>query len=567
MNAVRCTRVTLLALTLALAACGKKTAVEDDASPLAYVPADTAFVMANREPMPEATVNAWSRQMQGTWPILIGMYEKMLTSIPATDDDKPQAAAAKRVAEAIIAELKPLDSMDKWATLGFTPKARSAIYSVGLVPVMRTELGDPDAFRAMLARIEANSGAKLGTIEVGGQSVQTIELDKVRGLIAIEGRQLVASLLPTNADEALLRSVLGLDRPQQSLAASGALTALEQAEGYQPYFSGWVDLRRIVALIDKDPGYRAFAALATDKPAPALDDTCRAELDGLFAQMPRMVFGYTRIDAARMDASARLDLAAPIAQSLMTLSSPPPGSNAPVGALYDVALSLPVLKLKDFLLARIEPVVASPYQCAAFAEWNTKAVEMKAQLSQFVPPPLSDFTGLRLTLDHFSWPADGEPDLSARLLVATSNPQALVGMAQMALPALAQLSIPTDGTPVALPADTIPSSVGFVPTLSVAMNANAVALASGGGDLKTYLAAPAASDGQLMRFGFTGGFYALFGDLMGRFGAMLPAENQADLATQRELYALYAKWIKQSDLRINATPKGLEFVQSVEMVQ
>ena len=162
-------------------------------------------------------------------------------------------------------------------------------------------------------------------------------------------------------------------------------------------------------------------------------------------------------------------------------------------------------------------------------------------------------------------PRDQRQEAAARLLVATGNPQALVGLAQLALPDLAAVAIPTDGTPVALPAGIIPNASGYLPQLSVAMDGKALALASGDGDLRAYLAAPAASDGQLIRFAFTGGFYSMLGDLIGRVETLMPSGQPSDLARQRELYALYARWIRLSDLRINATPKGLEFVQSIEL--
>ncbi len=556
----RLLRTAVLGGLLALAACGKK---EEDTSPLGFVPADTPFVIANTEAVPEATRAAWSRQMQAAWPVIIGLYEQMLAT-PTPDDADPRVQTARNVAKALIDEIKPRNTPEKWAEIGLGMASRGAFYGVGLVPVMRVELGDADAFRAMIARVEASSGAKLGTLDVGGQQVWTIDIDKVRGLIAIQDKHLVASLLPVNAEDALVRGVLGLDKPEQNLAGTEALAKLGKDEGYTPYGSGWVDLRRVVALLDKDPGYRAFAKLVTETPVP-IDDVCRAELDGVVAQMPRIVFGYTRFEPTHMDMTTRLDLAAPIAQSLQTLSVPPPGSAAPAGALYDIALSMPVLKLKDFALARIEPVVASPFKCAAFADWNTQAVELKQQLSQFVPPPLSDFTGLRLTLDRLAWPADGEPDVAARLLVASSNPAAIVGMAQLAVPALAELKLAADGKPVKLPEGLIPDSMGYAPDVSVAMNDKALAFATGDGDLPGYLSAATASDGQLMRVNYTGAFYTLMGDLMTRFSAMLPEKDRANLEQQRELYALYAQWFKHFDIHVNATSKGLEIVQTVEL--
>lgn len=557
---VRFSRFCLLVALLAVAACGKKA---DDGAPLAFVPADTPYVIANSEPVPDATAESFAKQMQTVWPMLIGMYEKILSETQGKDD--AAAEKMKRVIGAILEEIKTRDTPAKWAEVGLGHRSRGAFYGVGLVPVLRAELVDPDAFRAMVARIETRSGAKLGTAAIGDQALWVIDAGEVQALIAIEGKHLVVSMLPTAADEALKRSVLGLDRPAKNLADSGGLAALDKAEGYAAYGSGWIDLRRIVALIDNDPGYTAFAKLADEAPAK-LDVVCRTEFDAIAAHAPRMVFGYTALDAKRMAFAGRLDLDKELAQSFVKLSSPPPGSAAPAGSLYDLAMSLPVLKIKDFLVERVDAVIASPFRCPALASWNQSANELKTQLSQFVPPPLSDFTGIRITIDHLDWPADGSPDFSGNLLIATSNPMAIIGLAQLAVPALAELKISADSKPVTLPAGLIPNEVGFTPEVQVAVSANALAIGTGvHSDLSAYLAAPAATDGQLLRTAYSGKFYETMGAMMMRFSAMLPEKERAGIEQQQQLYAMYARWIGNIDLRINATPKGIEMLQTVEL--
>lgn len=560
MSIVPISRSLLLLALLSIAACGKKT---DDSAPLAFVPADTPFVIANSEPAPDAAVATWTRQMQGMWPIVTTMYERMLGDMGVGDD--PESTRVKRVFGAILAELKGRDTPQEWAEIGFSAKARSALYGVGMVPVIRIELADAGAFRAMIARVEASSGSTLATARIDDQELWVVDVEKVQGLMAIQGTHLVATLLPGNADEALKRSVLGLDRPSESLAESDGLADLEKTEGYTAFGSGWVDFRRLVSLIDNDPGYTAFARLA-DTPPPALDAQCRGELDALASRAPRMVFGYTALESTRMSLSSRLDLDAELAAAFVALSTPPPGSAAPAGALYDMSLSLSILKIKDFLLARTEAMVAAPFTCPALASWNQAATDMKVQLSQFVPPPLSDLTGLRLTIDRLAWPADGDLDFSARLLVASSNPMALVGLAQLAVPALKDFTISADGQAVTLPAGVIPNQVGYVPEVHVALNANALAIGTGeASGLSAYLIAPAASDGQLFRTAYTGEFYTALGNLMSRFSESLPEKERANVQQQQELYALYATWIRSIDLRINATPRGIVFVQDAEL--
>ncbi len=556
----RFARSLLLLAVFAVAACGNKT---DDSAPLAFVPADTPFVIANREPAPDTAVATWTRQMQGMWPIVTGMYERMLGDMAGGDD--PDSQRVQRVFGAILAELKGRDTPEAWAKIGFTPKARSAIYGVGMVPVLRVELADADAFRAMIARVEASSGSTLGTARIDDQDLWVVDIEKVQGLIAIQDTHLVATLLPADADIALKRSVLGLDRPAESLAETGGLADLEKTEGYTAFGSGWVDLRRLVSLIDNDPGYSAFARLA-DTPPTALDAQCRSEFDAMATRVPRMVFGYTALESNRMSLSSRLDLDAELAAAFVALSTPPPGSAAPVGALYDMSLSLSILKIKDFLLARTEAIVAAPFACPALASWNDAASEMKVQLSQFVPPPLSDLTGMRLTIDRLVWPADGELDLAARVLVASNNPMAIVGLAQLAVPALKDFTISADGQAVTLPAGVIPNQVGYVPEVHVALNANALAIGTGdAAGLGAFLSAPAAADGQLFRTAYTGEFYSALGNLMSRFSEALPEKERATMQQQQALYALYATWIRSIDLRINATPRGIVLVQDAEL--
>lgn len=557
---VRYSATALLVAVLALAACGKKA---DDSAPLAFVPSDTPFVVANSESVPDATIDAWARQMQGVWPVIIGMYEKMLGELPVGDE--PDMAKARSVVRAILDEIRQRDTPAKWAEIGFSQKARAAFYGIGLVPVMRAELGDPDAFRAMIARVEAAAGATLGTSRLGDHELRTFAIGETEGIIALQGKHLVLTLLPANADEPLKRAVLGLERPASNLAEGGELLALDKAERYVPHGSGWLDLRRIVALVDNDPGYAAFARLL-DHPPGAFDAECRAEVDAMVAQAPRIVFGYRTLEAQRMGFSSRLELAPALAQSLMKLSAPPPGSAAPAGSLYDLSLSMPVLKIKDFLIERVDAVLAAPFRCPALLSWNERANELKTQLGQFVPPPISDFTGLRITIDRLAFPADGAPDFSGNVLVATSNPMAIVGLAQLAVPGLKDVTIAPDGKPVTLPAGVVPNDVGFAPQVQVAVDANALAIGSGtDSNLVAYLAAPAAKDGQLLRAAYSGRFYDTIGALMTRFASMLPEKDRANVEQQQALYAMYARWIRTIDLHINATPQGLEMHQEVEL--
>ena len=550
----------LLVVLISIAACSKTA---DTSAPLSFVPADTPFVMANAESVPDAAVQTWTRMMQVAWPNIVGLYDHMLDGLP--DQGDLESAKVKRVTKAILDEVRERDTPEKWAEAGFSMKARAAFYGVGLVPVLRIELDDPEKFRAMVARVEEKAGTKLTASRIDDQDIWTIEMNKAEALIAIEDRHLVISVLPVNADKTLRRRVLGLDRPGESLESSGGMTSFNKAEGYLAYGSGWIDYKRVVSLIDNDPGYAAFASLATDNP-PKFDATCRGEFEDLAARAPRMVMGYTQFDGKHFIANGRLDLDPELAKSFMNLSSPPPGSAATSTALYDMALSLPILKIKDFLVERSSAIVEAPFKCAALASLNEAAATAKQQLTQVVPPPFSDFTGLRLMINRVDIPDSGSPDASLAILIGNSNPMGMIGMAQLMVPRLRDFKLTLDGKAVDLPAGVIPTEVGYAPPMQIAANDTAVAVSQGAGiDLAAFLTAPAADDGQLIRMGFTGAFYDLLIAVTTRYSPMLPDTQQADLEMQRSLYKLYARWFQSIDIRINATPKGIEMIQDTHL--
>jgi len=211
------------------------------------------------------------------------------------------------------------------------------------VPVLRIELADADALRALIARVEQKTGSKLATTKIGTQDVWTFGNEAVLGLKAIEGRHFVLSAVPAAADEALKRRALGVDRPAQSLVDSGALIDLDKTHGYLPYGSGWVDARRSLALLLDDPSVAAVAR-GFGVQAPTFEPACRTDFGRIAAAVPRLSFGYSALDAGRMAFKGRLDLAPAVAQALMRTTGAPPGPPAGKDSFVDFGFAMALLK-------------------------------------------------------------------------------------------------------------------------------------------------------------------------------------------------------------------------------
>lgn len=563
-----------LGMVLAVAACGKKT---DHDAPIAFVPADTPYVIAALEPVPEAAAAQLHKQMQGVWPVMMPIFEKMIEDVEKFGDDestekREQAAKTARVLKAVLDEVRGRDTPEKWRELGLGSQVRSAIYGVGLLPVVRTEILDADALRATIARVEQKVGEKLGTARIGEQDIWTIGDTPVQALMAIEGKHLVITLVPGNADEALKRRVLGLDRPAQSLADTKALADFNKARGYLPYASGWVDTRRVFALINDDPTVAAFAQAAGEPPPPALDAACRAEFDAIAAKAPRLAFGYTQFDTTRMTMHARLDLDPTLAKSLATLPGALPGTVSS-DALFDIAFALPVLRARDFLVAQADAIAAAPFKCEMLAKLNDEAAKMKTQIEQTIPPPLADLVGVRLTIDDLVLPdaTNGTKlDFSGRVLVGSNNPSFLTGLAQMTVPALQKIQLPADGKAVAIPSEAVPGGYAEGYEIHAAMGAKTLGVAVGkdqAAKLETAVAAAPATAGVLLESGVSGNFYRFVGDGLNLFAEQMTAEQRESLEAQRKLYAMYSQWFKRIGGNMSFGAEGIDLTQDVELVK
>jgi hypothetical protein len=551
----------LAAIACLLSACGKPPVPND--SPLAFAPADTPYAYANLEPMPTAVTEQWSRPMQDYWPTLFAMYESMLQDAKLGFDER-----TRHIVVALLDEIKTHGSWDKLRTIGFKPDARMALYGVGIVPVLRLELDDPAAFRAEVARVEKNAGAAMPIAKVGDQEYWQVGSNTIAAAIAIEGKHLVVTMLPPKAGDALRQTLLGITRPAQSLATAGTLEALAKDRGYSPYGEGFVDFVRLAERLGKPlEGSDAEFARALGLPVTDNDENCRREYLEIAHRFPRLTIGAAELSAQRMRVVTQFEIEGGLAARIAAAVGVAPGSGDANLGVVDFSVAAPVLRLKDFWIAQAAAVAAKPYACASLAPVNDGFAKFSAKLDVTVPPPLSDLTGFRFAVSRFALgTAPGAvPQISGKLLMATSNPMAALAMALLAMPALQKVKVAADGKPVAIPANALPP---MVPPISVALSDKAIALATGADDVATlsaFLAAPAASPAVFMRVHFNGAVYGWMAHSFEKMRAAMPADAQNHLAQQEKIFALYEKWLRSSEITLAAAPNGIVMRQTIEL--
>lgn len=440
---------------LFLGACSQTDDVADSAANplLRYVPADTPFVMANLEPVPADVVDAWLLRMgpmlEDTQASLAEMRASLVNGELTVDGEDSRA-----IVDAVLAEFDGKLNRDGLESLGFTLESTSAVYGHGLFPVFRLGLGDPEKFRAMIARVEANAGQTIPELDFQGVSYwRAVEGDGEMGFYAaILEDHVVMTAAPSTREAEFLPQLLGQALPDRSMADSGALAELNRDKEFAPYGSGYMDLGRVAdELLEADSLTATWMADTGGFDTTAIDPACAREARLVTTFVPRLVAGTTEVDADTVGLRYQVETNPLLGGQLQRLvADVPPASKNPEHVV-SASMSLQMGRVREFLLDSANLMAAAPFQCPQLQDVNVQVREMANTLNQPMPPFIGNLKGFRAELAEVD-PTDPQPEnLRGRISLEMESPQMVIGMASMMVPGFEDLQIEPGGDPVELP--------------------------------------------------------------------------------------------------------------------
>lgn len=521
------------------------------ASLLEYVPAQTPYVFAMVEALPESITNRfWNDDILAPSRRMFGeLVEK------GEWEDTAESRLAKAALEALTARM----TVAGLGELGYNPSQPMAMYGVGLLPVIRTPVAVSGGLESFVTDVETRSGESVpaGTLE--GQAYRYFDVGEARFFGAEQNGMMVLGVLPAGAGDSELSSALGLSRPSQSLADSGELGTIIERHGFLSSFGGFIDTVKLVeAFMTPDSAENAALFALMDYDPATISDVCRSEAREMALVAPSMVAGYTRADDEALAVAGVIELRDDLAQGLANVSAGVPGLGGKGKGIFSFGVGFQILALKQFVQDRVAAVEADPYECEWFVEMNDSVGQMAQSINQPIPPFASTFKGFVAVVDDFQAPAGGQmpENVSGRVLMAMDNPQILLGMGQMMLPELAQLQLSADGEPVPLTLSMVPPGLEDP---QVAMTDEAIAVSVGANQaplLKEMLGDDAPEAGPLMSFGYDlHRFGDIMKDAMGQAGGQ-DELTDAELEAATESFDMLKSLGQRIDIDLSFTEEG-----------
>jgi len=517
---------------------------------LANIDADTAYVYANLERLPQAVADkAWAMSDASA------RSNEAIFDALAEDEDVAAGTAV------LIEQVKALSTREGWVAAGLHPNPLYAFYGVDLMPFAEVELSDGAAFGELLAQVEADLEQPLQRRDIEGVEVIWFELAEGFGVAMRHDQDSVtAALIPDEAD--MLTRVAGQYEPADAMSRD-TLEAFNREIGFSNHGSGFMDWQRMVN--DLMTGNTAIGRLAhQDESFTAMveNPACVAEYQAVTEALPRMVFGYTRMTESHADFLARQETSTELAASLAPIAQAPVSIDRALSGLFNFGLAFDIVAGREFAQGLVDGWVANPPQCPSFEEIAAQAPQMQETLNRPIPPVVTNLNGLFLEAESFSF-TDGMPTGGGTLSFFMRNPQLLVGMAQMFSPAVAELQLEPGGEPLPVPEGAIPQLQQANLKAWLAMGENAIGIAIGEENVDALSEAIVATsaDDLLMagRFDFRM-LLELVDMAESALGDIEGEEAEMGLAAQRAQYEALAEIYDQAAFKIRLGDKGIDFV-------
>lgn len=432
---------------------------------LDYVPSDTPLFSGQLTPFPIKDYIASS-------PNLINPADqKKLEAL--YEQDTPALHFLANLMKTYQAGLKDPDLLVK--TFGLNDNIRAYFYTLGLSPVLKVEVANPQAIWDLLDKNEKETGfehteGKLKDLTYRIYEMTKDNKDKPVNLVVAQANGFLTITIQTElVTEQILGMALGLEKPNKSLADTNILSDITKQHQFTNDNVSFINNIEIVkGLTSTDANQLAIQldALAKEEAENPFDmlhtDVCKQELNSIAQNWPRTVMGYTKMDISK--AESTLSFAAVIESK----------NQAILGALKSLrgyipnytqnfdnnviatSLGLDISQLSSSLTNIWADLKTPAYQCEPLAEMQYQIAESGQSLGMLGMGAnmASGVKGISAAIFDYSMKqVDEQPQLDsfdALVAVHADNPEAIYNSVKMFVPELQQVALTNNGPAISL---------------------------------------------------------------------------------------------------------------------
>lgn len=451
---------------------------------LDYIPADTPIFSGQLEPFP-------LKDYLSSAPVMANHSEQQLLD-DLYSQNNPKLDFFLNIFTTYQNSLKDPELLIK--TFGFPEQLRGYFYTLGLLPVLKIEIENPQAVWDLLDKNELASGFmhSKGTLQSldyrAYQLTDESDSPKIELIIAIDKGLLTVTLNTPYTQQSLLATALGLNKVENSLAASGQIEEILSTHNFKQSSVAFINHSELLKGFSTVNGNQLASHISTlekqyrqTSPFAAIRNAqCESELLSIAANWPRTVFGYTEQTISAEQSTLAVagvveSKNQTILKALKSIRGYIPEYVADLEqSLFAVGFGLDINQLAGSLNDILYELQTPSYLCQPLAELQNKLSQSGSAMAMLAMGAsiANGVKGVSLGLfDYTIKQFNHSPSLAsldALLILSTDNPQEIFNSVKMFSPELQQVELSDNGEEIDLTAIfPIPGQYSLAPKLAI----------------------------------------------------------------------------------------------------
>ncbi|MCG6201261.1 hypothetical protein [Psychromonas antarctica] len=453
---------------------------------LDYVPADTPLFTAQLTPFPlKDYLSSASAEINSS--------DQLIDDL--STQENPKIKFFLNILKTYQDGLKDPDALIK--TFGFPEQLRAYFYTLGLLPVLKAEIENPQAIWDLLDKNELESGFTHQQGSLQSLSYRSYPLtdennpEKIELIIAIDKGLLTITLNSAYNDQALLATALGLSKVENSLAASGQIEEIIATHSFQKASVGFInhiELFKGLTTTDGNQLARQIAAIEkhSNKPSPLAsirNAQCVSDFATITTNWPRTVFGYTTLDISAEQSTVAISTVIEsknqvLINALKSLRGYIPEYTADIkNNVFAMGLGLDINQLGVALNDIWSDLQTPSYTCQPLAQLQQQISQSGESIGMIGMSAnmASGVKGISMAvLDYTISQPKNDPmleSLDALLTLSADNPEQIFNSAKMFIPALQSVQLNSSSEAIDLGAIfPMPAQLKIDPKLAIKGN-------------------------------------------------------------------------------------------------
>ncbi|MDK1288363.1 hypothetical protein [Pseudoalteromonas umbrosa] len=389
-------------------------------------------------------------------------------------------------------------------TWGVNNDLKALAYTVGLLPVLRAELGEPEVFSSTIKQAAEDANLRYEDTQIDGTPVTRYFFEEGGQrifdlLVTINENWVTVTIDTPFNDTDDLKTALGLTKPENTLSSSGKVEKYIQDHQLDGNNLAFLDTGLFVDMLTaKNPDSPATQMLdkliSLSNSDGALESIrtpeCQQDFSDITQKWPAIISGTQKMDITSQFADLKVStvIASSDTKILNALQNMrgflPQHTQSNNDALITLGLGLNANQLSPSVNTLWAAFASAQFDCAPL---NTLQVQTKGAN----PAPLAmatgmlgSFKGVSATIFDIDVTTLYQPNefdttaLDALITVSADDVKALFNMAKSLVPELTSLTLPSDGSAIEIN-DYLPPSVSISGPVYLALKGQHLALYKG----------------------------------------------------------------------------------------